>query len=111
MTTYLFRGPHLFPAPNNPFEGVEELKGKTFRCTTVVAVGNDNFMGANTWDFQIEGRGDKWYGTHYNWALVEDTPENRALVEEFELIHKQRRQLQRDANAIFDQIKTIAHNG
>lgn len=86
QVTYLFDSEMLFPRDRSNADSgdiphsvdVEPLK---YKCINVAWAGAANFMGAPTWDFQIEGGvpglpKDQWFRTHYDWSLVENTPGN-----------------------------------
>lgn len=104
---YLFRGPHLFANDENFLDKSEEPEPMTLRCINVTPKGNNNFMGASRWDFQIEGRGDRWYHTYYEWALVEDTPENIELDARITRMREQQEILQRQITLLGRQITDV----
>lgn len=105
--TYLFCGPHLFPVNGTFKDPVEEPTPMTLKCVNVKPTGDNNFMNASTWEFQIEGRGDQWYRTHYYWALVEDTPENHALFNEREALYATMARLRAEVDIISARLTTI----
>jgi hypothetical protein len=76
---YLFASDRLYPVDReldtHPHGGIGVEKD-TLICYDVEAVGNNNLMGADTWQFKVEGKGDTLFRTHYAWALVENTPLN-----------------------------------
>jgi hypothetical protein len=114
---YIYNDCHLFPNEGKMFPEAGELPSSidvdpmTLECINVKPAGNNNFMNADTWYFQIVGHGDRWYHTHYDWALVENTPENVALAWQFHEIHRKRDELQRHASTVFKQIRNLKHFG
>jgi hypothetical protein len=103
---YLYNYKYLYPA-GQPQEDVKEL---TLECYDIQPI-NPNLIGGSQWKFKVVGRGDQKFITSYNWALVEDTPENLALIAEFEEIHRQREALQTKASEVFNRIKRFATAG
>lgn len=74
---YLFASDRLYPVDRSGDDigGGFLVERDTLVCYDVKDVGNGNFMGASTWEFSVQGREGR-FRTHYDWALVENTPEN-----------------------------------
>ena len=75
---YLFASDRLYPVDRSldtHEHGGILVEKDTLVCYDVTPVGDNNFMGASTWEFSVRGR-DGRFRTHYGWALVENTPEN-----------------------------------
>lgn len=115
MTKYLYAHTQLFPNGGKIWPELGELPSSidvealTIECINVTPVGCNNFMGASTWEFQVVGHGDLWYHTHYDWSIIENTPENVALHRQFQDIHRQREALQTRASAVHDKIRNLRH--
>lgn len=109
MKTYLFNGPHLFKNGSSFMDKNEEPEPMTLRCINVKCVGNDNFMGSDTWNFQIEGRGDEWYHTNYRWALVEETAANKSRMAAVMQIREEIRALELKARQIQNCVTDIGY--
>lgn len=101
---YLYNYKYLYPI-GLAQEDVEEL---TLECYDIQPMGRRNIVGGSQWEFKVMGRGDQVFRTSYDWALVENTPENVALIAEFEEIHLQRAELQTKASAIFKRVRRFA---
>jgi hypothetical protein len=115
MIKYLYAHTKLFPNEGKIWPEPGELPASidveslTLECINVKPVGCTNFMGADTWNFQVVGHGDRWYHTHYDWSIVEDTPENIALLIEFDELHQQREALQLQASKLHNKIRHLRH--
>lgn len=115
MTKYLYAHTQLFPNGGKiwPEPGdlpaSMEVEPLTLECINVKPVGSDNFMGADTWHFQVVGHGEQWYHTHYDWSIVEDAPENIALVEKFHDLRRQLDELQIQASRVHNEIRNLRH--
>lgn len=110
--TYLFNSDLLFSDERTRVLAGEipdqaKVVPLTLRCINVSYSGTQNFMGSNTWRFQVDGHGENWYRTHYHWALIEDTPENRAKAERVHAIHAERARLLTDAVSVSNTIVTV----
>jgi len=100
---YLYNYQYLYPVG----KGQEDVKELTLECYDIEPT-NRNIIGGSQWEFKVVGRGDQMFRTSYDWALVENTPENLALITEFEEIHRQREVLQTKASAVHANIKRFA---
>lgn len=101
---YLYNYKYLYPIGLDQ-ENVKEL---TLECYDIQPAGRDNIVGKSRWEFKVVGRGDQIFRTSYDWSLVENTPENLALIAEFEEIHRQREELQAKASAVFGRVRRFA---
>jgi len=97
---YLYNYQYLYPVG----KGQEDVKELTLECYDIKPA-NPNLIGGSQWSFKVVGRGDQLFHTSYDWALVENTPENLALIAEFEGIHRQRSALQTKASEVFSRVK------
>lgn len=71
---YLFSSSNLYSVGGGLDPAV--VVPDTLVCYDVKQVHKPNFIGTLTWEFKVKGHGDTLYKTHYEWALVENTPEN-----------------------------------
>jgi|ERR1700682_4424612 len=97
---YLYNCKYLYPVGKEQ----EDVKELTLECYDIQADARPNIVGTTSWEFKIVGRGNQVFRTSYEWALVVNTPENLALIAEFEEIHRQRDSLQINASAVFKRI-------
>ncbi len=104
---YLYNYKYLYPVGAEQ-EDVVEL---TLECYDIRPMDRRNLVGAAQWEFKVVGRGDQLFRTSYDWALVENTPENLALIAEFEEIHRQRAVLQTKATEVFNRVRRFATAG
>jgi hypothetical protein len=100
---YLYNYQYLYPVGKEQ----EDVKELTLECYDIQPA-RANMIGGRQWTFKIVGRGDQLFLTSYDWALVENTPENLALVAEFEAINRQRNQLESKASVAFKKIRRFA---
>ena len=97
---YLYNYKYLYPVGAGQ-EVVEEL---TLECYDIKPT-NPNFLGSSQLLFKVVGRGDQVFSTSYDWALVENTPENLLLIAEFEDIHRERADLQKKATKLYKRVR------
>jgi hypothetical protein len=108
MTVYLYNYDKLYyKQPINPSFGHRKVESMTLRCHNVTKVGG-NFVGGTTYDFQLVGGDGTWFRTNYDWALVEDTPENLAQYEKWKNMQREWMEIQRRASTEHDKIRTFA---
>lgn len=103
MMEYLFASDRLYPVYCPQTEGSHDpilVCPDSLICYDVKPIGNNNFMGASTWEFSVRGRTGR-YRTHYAWALVQNTPEN--------LLNLQRMRIaQREVEAARNKVKRLS---
>ena len=116
---YLFTSDRIYPVlkSRSPLpEGLEWHEGggclvipDTLVCYDVEVAGTNNFMGADTWEFSVEGFDGLRFRTHYDWALVQNIPLN--LVAHAAFCEKQREiaVMKKEAARIHKSILTVAH--
>lgn len=68
---------------------------------------HENFLNATAWTFKIVGYGDTVFITHYAWALVRDTPENRKALLAWRDAQDVAEREQRKASALFKCIQNV----
>ena len=121
MSTYLFSSDRLYPRsikkshPNAVLPGNlkwDEGGGclvvpDVLQCYDVEYADAANFMNATTWTFKVVGYGDVVFETHYAWALVLDTPENRKALQSWREAQAAIEREKRKASALFKCIQNV----
>jgi hypothetical protein len=103
---YLFNSNLLYPKHSLAYEDTLEVEPLTLEATNI-RPSSRSFIGSPQWEFQIVGHGDTVYLTSYDWALVENTPENLVLLAEYARLNAQREEVLRQVSDAFNQIKKI----
>ena len=118
---YIFSSDRLYPKSIKKSHPNAVLPGKltwhehggclvvpdVLQCYDVEYDGEENFMNATTWTFKIVGYGDTIFETHYEWALVRDTPENRTALKAWREAQATVEREKRKAHALFKCIQNV----
>ena len=109
---YIFASDRLYPVDReldtDPHGGIR-VEPDTLICYDVEGVGNNNLMGADTWQFKVEGKGDTLFRTHYAWALVQLTEINVANHKAFRRLQLDARLAEQRARAYRSRVRDVRH--
>jgi hypothetical protein len=115
---YLFNSDRIYPrlpsggpAPGNLLwhkYGGCIVKSGSLICYDVVQVIENNLVGGNTWDFKVRGYEGITFRTNYDWALVENTGENIALLRNWREARKDVERADARASSYWKRLVTVS---
>ena len=108
---YIFASNRLYPVDrelDTSVHGGILVDKDVLICYEVEPVGSNNFMGASTWQFKVRGHGDVLYKTHYDWALVENTPENVVRLKALRDTRRRIEEIEREAKRQFKLVANVS---